>query len=176
MPLPPAAVATATTSALQQQHENFPHPTTSSLVHTGSSELQPLQPPLDTPAPGQQQPPGGAGAGAGGEQGDWAAPPPPLPPQQQQQQVVQQQQQQQVAQQQQQQQAPSLSAWELRDLPALLCALRRWLWESAYPDEVPFTLKDPHYLLEQLGEALAQAQVVVVWGGHWHRWGSSHRA
>ena len=158
MPLPPAAVATATTSALQQQHENFPHPTTSSLVHTGSSELQPLQPPLDTPAPGQQQPPGGAGAGAGGEQGAGAAPPPPRPPQQQ------------------QQQAPSLSAWELRDLPALLCALRRWLWESAYPDEVPFTLKDPHYLLEQLGEALAQAQVVVVWGGHWHRWGSSHRA
>ncbi|EFJ53284.1 hypothetical protein VOLCADRAFT_115857 [Volvox carteri f. nagariensis] len=47
-----------------------------------------------------------------------------------------------------------LSPWEIRDLPLLVAALRRGLTESPYHDDVPFTIRDPEHVLEQLEEAL----------------------
>ncbi|GIL59698.1 hypothetical protein Vafri_14426, partial [Volvox africanus] len=47
-----------------------------------------------------------------------------------------------------------LSPWETRDIPLLVTALRRGLAESPYHDDVPFTVRDPEHVLEQLEEAL----------------------
>lgn len=55
-----------------------------------------------------------------------------------------------------------LSPWELRDVPQLVSALRRGLHEGPYPDDVPYTVRDPEYVLEQLDEALVALEHPAV--------------
>lgn len=47
-----------------------------------------------------------------------------------------------------------LSRWEVEDVPCLASTLRGWLDASALPDELPFNIRDPDLLLEQLEEAI----------------------
>lgn len=48
-----------------------------------------------------------------------------------------------------------LTKWEIQDIPHLLSTLRGWLHISPFPDELPFNMRDPALVLEQLEEAIA---------------------
>ncbi|MEW5303830.1 MAG: hypothetical protein WDW36_006484 [Sanguina aurantia] len=48
-----------------------------------------------------------------------------------------------------------LTKWEIEDIPHLVSTLRGWLHTSPFPDELPFNMRDPALVLEQLEEAIA---------------------